>query len=265
MLWRILTAVATIGVTGLALAYPQLAPREWILPAAAGVCAATLGLARNRAWGPWTIGLALAMLAPQFAREAGLGYGGTRPSSLWPRYDLTDNPLPHDNARFVRIRGHLRAEWSIDEYHVSPGSRPDQNNTAARRLIPFLGTTEASVPLSGRIVVARVAGGHEHGDAVVELAGELRPLAPELLAALVRFDPRLKPVDISAVVLDTVDRATPGRVWTAFGLSAMTVIGAWILLTVATRSRAERPTTTRSERIPRHRATSSPRGFTPRN
>ena len=203
----------------------------YALPAVAGLAVVPVVVARTDSWFTAVLGGAMIAVATLVAPQAMSDLNSASQDS-WPEYDLTQAGLPDEASGQVRVRGFLRTEWLLDEYAVQQGDRPNQNEDAAARLVPLIGTTGDELKLEGRVVVARVPGSGTLKITKQEYTGTLRPLEPSLLESL--FATAAVPKQqLRGVLLDTMEVPDVARGWRSLIFAAFaTLIGLGVLWTV---------------------------------
>lgn len=156
-------------------------------------------------------------------------------------HDLREAPLPSTAAGHVAVRGYLREEWVVDEYHPGKGKRPDQNMEPTAVLLPLLGTTATDLRAEtlGRVIVARVRPDQLGGAPVVTLRGRLAPVGDEIVDSLfiVQVDEKTRAAGImvrpQAIMLDTLEMPTRAQALTRTGMAAGAGLLALLLLLFA--------------------------------
>jgi hypothetical protein len=157
--------------------------------------------------------------------------------------DLREQGLPDPAPAYVRVRGHIRSGWTLDEYAVQPGGLPKQDSAPVAVLVPVLPQPPAGDPqdeAAGNriapgtaIVVARVAPNLVlSAEQPVELAGKTSQLDPELLRTLVQVDG--DPASIRGILVDTLAVPTRQDAWLEVGLAAIALLVAVACAFVAT-------------------------------
>jgi hypothetical protein len=200
----------------------------WVGPLAAIACTLPILYAAVGARGQAVLGAALVAMAAAATPELPELLRITGAEDALAVHDLREAPLPSDADGFVAVRGYLREEWVVDEYHPGEGKRPDQNQAPTAVLLPFLGTTDTELHAEtlGRVIVTRVSPEQLQGPAIVTLRGRLGPVGDEIVDSLfiVQLDERARASGISvrpeAVLLDTFDMPTRAEALTRTGLAA---------------------------------------------
>jgi hypothetical protein len=229
-----LRALAVLGVVGLpatAAAIDAPLGTSALLPTVAAGILLALALAVRRLGLSLLVAAALAALATHQAAAGALAVRRAADPELWPLHDLTVAAAPADAIGPARLRGVPHRQWILDEYRVGSGTRPDQNAPATAVLVPILGSERPVVSADAPIVVARVTDPERLGAGVVELRGELSPLPPGLLEALVdaaSTDAGASPP--VGLLLDTARTPSRGSAWTQVGIS---VVASLIALALA--------------------------------
>ncbi len=234
MILRALAVLATVAVPAAALVVGGGLP-PWVLPVVAAALVGPILVARRGAFLSILIGAGLAALSANTTVEAAALIEVTADPDSWPHYDLTEASLGEEARGFVVVEGYYRGEWTLDEYRVESGERPDQNQAAAYELIPLLGSRDAVVVPEGRIVIARVPKKQAHATALTRARGKLEPLPEGILDSLVTFDPKLPKDRVSGVMLDTVEVPTRQQAWTQAALALIASLLALALLWLAIR------------------------------
>jgi hypothetical protein len=228
---RVLAVLAAIVIPLLLTieAVSQLHPvMFWVGPLAAIACTLPIVHAAVGARGQALLGAALVAMAAASTPELPKLLRITAADDVLPVHDLRDGPLPSDADGYVAVRGHLREEWVVDEYHPNEGERPDQNLEPTAVLLPMLGTTEVELHAEtlGRVIVARVSPEQLDGPAITTLRGRLGPVGDEIIDSLfiVQLDEHARTAGITArpeaVMLDTLDMPTRAEALTRTGLAA---------------------------------------------
>jgi hypothetical protein len=238
VLWRALALLAAI-VIPLVLMLDVVArslPSTWLGVAIASACALPIVFRFSEHRSQALLGAAVAGLAALLASEAPRSIRATREIESMPVHDLRDGPITTDSGdEWIVVRGYLRNEWTLDEYQVAQGERPDQNLPPPAVLVPLLGTQDEQVDASeGIVLVARVSPELAEAGGLQTLRGNLVEVAPELVEALFVMQPGATGKD-RARMLDTFDLPTKGEAWTQAGLCiAAMLLGAGLLVTSVT-------------------------------
>lgn len=224
------TLAGVAAISGASSSWPLLAIQIAAALAAAlavGVCIwRVVADGGKPAWSNALLGGALAVAAAWTAPDASRAAAQLRNAEAIPTFDLTEGPLPAHATGTVTVRGHLRGEMVLDEYRVTEGARPNQNETAPARLVPLLGSPESEAVLAtGRIVVARVPGDTEIGGEARSFTGTLDTLPPGTFESLFAVAEDVDLERLDGVMLDTRAVPTAETVWTHLAL----VIGAGLL------------------------------------
>lgn len=232
--WRALALLAAL-VLPLVLMLDALAralPNPWV--GAAIVCACALPIAwrfaEHRAQA--LLGAALAGFAGLLAPEVPPLVRATRGLDALPVHDLREGPLVAEPGEWVAVEGFLRNEWTLDEYRVAEGERPDQNAAAAAVIVPLLGTEGEQVEAGeGVVLVARVTPELAERGGLQTLRGKLVEVAPEIVETLFTL-PEGASAKGRARMLDSFDLPTTSEAWTQVGLlAAAMLLGAGLLVT----------------------------------
>jgi hypothetical protein len=196
---RVLAVLAAIVIPLLLTieAVSQLHPLMfWVGPIAAIACTLPIVHAAVGARGQALLGAALVAMAAAATPELPELLRITAADDVLPVHDLRDGPLPTDADGYVAVRGYLREEWVVDEYHPNAGERPDQNLEPTAVLLPLLGTTEIELrgETLGRVIVARVTPEQLGRPAITTLRGRLSPVGDEIVDSLfiVQVDERAR-------------------------------------------------------------------------
>jgi hypothetical protein len=241
---RGLAVLATLVIPALGLLVGDALP-GWALPSIAAAVASPLIIARPKALLSLAIVAGLAALSAATVLDAGALMRITADPDDWPAYDLTQEALPDEAEGYVSVRGHLRDEWTLDEYRVEEGGRPNQNEDAAAELVPLLGTDEMLVAPEGRIIIARVAKDPGRAKGLTALRGKLEPLPEGILTSLVHFGPEVDKASVEGVMLDATRVPTRQQAWTqaaiALVASLLALALAWLALGDKSASGDERP------------------------
>lgn len=200
----------------------------WAGPLAAIACTLPILYAAVGARGQAVLGAALVAMAAAGTPELPKLLRITAAEDVLPVHDLRDGPLPSDADGYVAVRGYLRDEFVVDEYHPREGERPDQNAPPTAVLMPLLGTSDIELHAEtlGRVIVARVSPELRDGPPIVTLRGRLAPVGDEIVDSLfiVQIDERARTSIMSArpeaVLLDTLDMPTRAEALTRTGLAA---------------------------------------------
>lgn len=241
VLLRVLAVLAAIVIPLLLMieAVSQLHPiMFWVGPLAAIACTLPILYAAVRARGQAVLGAALVAMAAAATPELPELLRITADDDVLPVHDLRDGPLPSSADGLVAVRGYLREEWVVDEYHPGAGKRPDQNLEPTAVLLPLLGTTDMELrgETLGRVIVARVSPKQLQGPAIVTLRGRLGPVGDEIVDSLfiVQIDQRARVPGMSvrpeSVLLDTFDMPTRAEALTRTGLAAGAALLGLLLL-----------------------------------
>lgn len=231
MFLRVLAVLAAIVIPLLLTieALSQLHPLMfWAGPLAAVACTLPIMYAAVGARGQAVLGAALVAMAAAATPKLPELLRITADDDVLPVHDLRDGPLPSSADGHVAVRGYLRAEWVVDEYHPGEGKRPDQNLAPTAVLLPLLGTTDLELrgETLGRVIVARVSPELREGPPLVTLRGRLGPVGDEIVDSLfiVQLDERAHASGMlarpEAVLLDTFDMPTRAEALTRTGLAA---------------------------------------------
>ncbi len=181
---RVLALLAG-GATPIAVAL--LCPPESLLVAAplcVLVCAAALLWQQPSRYIEWLLGCGFAVVATLMLPTAIASLTQPLAPEEWPLHDLTKEALPDHASGYVRVRGYLRTDWTLAEYSEGRSQRPDQNAQASYVLMPLLASDRDVLAANGRVVVVRLAPTHAQGAGIGTIAGQLRPIERELVAAL---------------------------------------------------------------------------------
>jgi hypothetical protein len=241
VLLRALAVLATVLIPLLLAveAVSQLhASMFWIGPVAAVVCTLPI-LLKSSDRAQVLVGAALAAMAaattprlPELLRITG-------DEQSLPVHDLREGPLPREASGYVAVRGYLRDEYVVDEYHPAQGQRPNENLTPDAVLLPLLGTnaTDLHAEQLGRVVVARVKP-ERVAAPIVTLRGKLGPVNQEIVDSLFVVQVQgqtagMAPPRIEAVQLDTLDVPTRPQALTRLGLAVGAAVLALVLLWLA--------------------------------
>jgi hypothetical protein len=214
---------------------PDLAESPWPVAIAAGVPAIAVLAWQRRQIVLFVVAFALAGVA---------GYAGGHARVLWdvgdedgwPRYDLTQAPLPEELPGYVALVGYYHDDLKLREYAVEDGDLPKQSERAEAVLVPFVGDREA-LGLPGRIVIARV-----DADELVQAAsprtirGKVEPVDPELLGTLVHGG-----AGADGILVDTLNKPTPRALWTNLAIAGIAVLIAFGCLWFATAAEPASP------------------------
>jgi hypothetical protein len=228
----------------------------WIGPLTAILCTLPIVYVAVGARAQAMLGAALAAMAAASTPELPGLLRITASEDSLAFHDLREGPLPESATGLVAVRGHLRKEYVVDEYHPGEGKRPDQNMAPTAVLLPFLGTTAMDMPAEtlGRVIVARVSPEQLEGPQLVTLRGRLAPVGEEIVDSLfiVQVDDATRlhgPRGLSgaagvqvrpkAVMLDTFDMPTRGEALTRTGLAVGAGLLALLLLWFAIPRRQE--------------------------
>jgi hypothetical protein len=228
---RVLAVLAAIAIPLLLAieAVSRLHPiMFWVGPLAAIVCTLPIIYAAVHARGQAVLGAALVAMAAAATPELPELLRITAADDVLPVHDLRDGPLPSNADGYAAVRGYLREEWVVDEYHPGEGERPDQNLEPAAVLLPLLGTTDIELQADtlGRVIVARVSPEQLDGPPIATLRGRLGPVGDEIVDSLfiVQVDDRARASGMQArpeaVLLDTFDMPTRAEALTRAGLAA---------------------------------------------
>ncbi len=204
----------------------------WLAPAIAAVVAASVLVALRRSAALVVLAGALMAVSGFTAARARLLLDVTRGlEGGWPEIDLTTDGIPERLPEYVELRGYFRDAWTLDEYAVAEGGRPDQSKPPVAVLLPFVGTQEDVVVYDGPIVIARVEPGRRATGGIAVIRGKTSTVAPELVASLVQIA-GAELEDVDAVLIDTFARPTRREAWTnlAFTFVALAIAGAclWV-------------------------------------
>lgn len=233
MILRALAVLATLVVPALGLLVGDALP-AWALPSIAAAVASPLLIARPKALLSLAIVAGLSALSAATVNKAADLMQVTADPDGWPTYDLTKTALPAEAEGFVRVRGHLRDEWTLDEYRVAEGGRPDQNEEAAAELVPLLGSEDTMVVPEGRVVIARLTKDASRAKGLTTLRGELQPLPDGILTSLVHFDAQVDQSTVAGVMLDATKVPTRQQAWTqaaiALVASLLALALAWLAI-----------------------------------
>ncbi|MCA9711819.1 MAG: hypothetical protein KDK70_38640, partial [Myxococcales bacterium] len=137
----------------------------WLGVALAGLVAVAITIAQPRARSLVLLGTMLAVLAGLAASQ--LGPAGSEPVVI----DLRHEPLPPGLRGPAAVTGFFREEWVLAEYAVPEGALPQQDESAAAQLVPFLGVEDGPAPLRDVVLVARVRPGQEQTGGVQTIHG----------------------------------------------------------------------------------------------
>jgi hypothetical protein len=249
---RVLAVLAAIviplllTIEGLSQLHPIM---FWAGPLAAVACTLPILYAAVHARGQALLGAALVTMAAAATPELPELLRITATDDVLPVHDLREGPLPSSADGHVAVRGYLREEWVVDEYHPGDGERPDQNLAPTAVLLPLLGTndTELHAEALGRVIVARVAPEQLDGPPIITLRGRLGPVGDEIIDSLfiVQIDERVRASGLlarpDAVLLDTFDMPTRAEALTRTGLAAGAALLGLLLLWFALPRRAPGP------------------------
>jgi hypothetical protein len=230
---RALSVLATLVIPASALVLAEYLPWSWLLPCLAAAVALPLLFARPKAIFSILIGAGLAALSAKTIADAHDVLTAASSQDDWPTYDLTDGSLPEDASGYVTLRGHFRSEWTLDEYRVQEGARPDQNEDASAVLVPFLGSTDEVVVPQGRIVIARVPPRLLARTGVQSLQGRIEPAAPGILDHLLEVDASVDRDQLSGVVLDATALPSSQDAWTQTAIALVASLLGLALLWLA--------------------------------
>jgi hypothetical protein len=215
VLWRALALLAAIVIPLVLLLDPVALPSPWIGAALAFACALPLAFRFAEHRSQAVLGAALAGFAGLLAPELPDLVRATREL---PVHDLREGPIAAQTGEWIAVRGYLRNEWTLDEYRVAQGERPDQNERAAAVVVPLLGSEGEQVDASqGIVLVARVDPELARTGGLQTLHGKLVEVAPEIVEALFVLQGGTTGLD-RARMLDTLDRPTESEAWTRAGL-----------------------------------------------
>ena len=241
MILRVLAVLAAI-VVPLLLSIEALSQLHavmfWIGPITAILCTLPIVYVAVGARGQAMLGAALAAMAATSTPELPELLRITASDETIAVHDLREGPLPDTATGLIAVRGHLRQESVVDEYHPGEGKRPDQNMAPTAVLLPLLGTTDADMAAEtlGRVIVARVSPEVLKGPQLVTLRGRLAPVGEEIIDSLfiVQVDEATRKAGMivrpKAVMLDTFDVPTRGEALTRTGLAAGAALLAFLLL-----------------------------------
>jgi hypothetical protein len=246
---RVLAVLAAIVIPLLLTieAVSQLHPLMfWVGPLAAIACTLPIMYAAVGARGQAVLGAALVAMAAAATPELPELLAITGDDDMLPVHDLRASPLPSDTEGYVAVRGYLRDEWVVDEYHPGEGERPDQNLAPTAVLLPVLGTTDVELHAEtlGRVIVARVSPELLDGPPIVTLRGRLAPVGDEIIDSLfiVQVDEHARESGLlarpEAVMLDTFDMPTRAEALTRTGLAAGAALLGLLMLWFALPRRA---------------------------
>jgi hypothetical protein len=238
---RVLAVLAAIVIPLLLTidAVSQLHPvMFWVGPLAAIACTLPIVHAAVGARGQALLGSALLAMAASGTPALPELLRITAADDVLPVHDLREGPLLIDADGYVAVRGYLREEWVVDEYHPAEGERPDQNLAPTAVLLPLLGTTEVDLRAEtlGRVIVARVSPELLDGPAIVTLRGRLGPVGDEIVDSLfiVQVDERARAAGLmarpEAVLLDTLDMPTRAEALTRTGIVAGAALLGFLML-----------------------------------
>lgn len=226
-------AIAAFGPAALAAVVGPLPPASWLVAA----LALPLGLVtrpRTRgAWGPWIVGVVLAVVAALAAgRARGLAEVG---AADWPAVDLAVAAMPTPPPEYVAVTGVLRAGIVLDEYDVPQGAIPDQSQPAKAVLVPLAPSDDPEVAMRGPLVVVRVRASEAAPSGRSTWRGRTEVLPPELLATLLDLaGAGDRPTD--GVLVDTLRVPGPREAWTAGAVAALLALLAAIAHALAVRA-----------------------------
>lgn len=234
VLWRALALLAAL-VIPLVLMIDALArslPGPWLAAAIAFGCALPIAFRFAEHRSQALLGAALAGFAGLLAPEVPNLIRATRELESMPVHDLREGPIVAEPGEWIVVRGYLRNEWTLDEYRVAEGERPDQNAPAKAVVVPLLGTEDELVDASeGIVLVARVDPELAKAGGLQTLRGKLVEVAPEIVEALFVMQDGTTGKG-RARMLDSFDLPTKSQAWTQAGLLiAAMLLGAGLLVT----------------------------------
>jgi hypothetical protein len=233
VLWRALALFAAL-VIPLVLMLDVVAralPSPWVGAALAFACGLPLAKRFAEQRSQALLGAALAGFAGLLAPEVPDLFRATRGVEGVAVHDLREGPLVAETGEWVSVQGYLRNEWTLDEYRVAEGERPDQNAPAKAVIVPLLGTEGEQVDASaGGVLVARVGPELAESGGLQVLRGRLVEVAPEIVETLFTM-PEGATGKGRARMLDTFDLPTKSGAWTQIGLMvAAALLGAALLV-----------------------------------
>jgi hypothetical protein len=238
VLWRALALLAALVIPLVLMLDAVALPSPWIGAALACGCALPIAFRFVEHRSQALLGAALAGFAGLLAPEVPELIRATRDLESMPVHDLREGPIAAEPGEWVVVRGYLRNEWTLDEYRVAEGERPDQNVAAKAVIVPLLGTEGEQVDASaGIVLVARVGPELAQTGGLQTLRGKLVEVAPEIVEALFVLQDGATDLD-RARMLDTFDVPSKGQAWTKAGLMiAAMLLGLGLLVTSPTTTR----------------------------
>lgn len=244
MLWRALALLAAIVIPLVFMldALARLIPSPWVGAAIACACALPIALRFAEHRSQALLGAALAGFAAMISPDVPGLFRGSAELESMPVHDLREGPIVAEPGEWIVVRGYLRNEWTLDEYRVAQGERPDQNEAAKAVLVPLLGTEGEQVDASvGVVLIARVSPELAEQGGLHTLRGKLVEVAPEIIENLFVMQGG-SPGQGRARMLDALDRPSKSQAWTQAGLLiAAALLGAGLLVTSVTRTRTTQP------------------------
>ncbi len=200
----------------------QLGP-EWVWATLAGVVGLIAGVACGvRVTSATLGGLMLAVATHQAPLTTGL-LMAPGDIATWPRYDLTEAPLPEEAEGFVRVEGFLRPSMQLREFQVPKGDRPNQNQAAHAVLMPLVGTSKGVIKIDGRAVIARVPERVRKGPERVKLSGALAPPPIGVSEVLIQLGEG-SAGEVRAVMLDTTRTGHGDQPWVTALIVGLTLL-----------------------------------------
>ncbi len=234
MLWRVLALFAALVVPLVLMldAVARLLPSPWVGAALAAGLALPLAFRFAEHRSQALLGAALAGFAGLLSPDVPRLIRATNELESMAVLDLREGPIAAATGEWVVVRGYLRNEWTLDEYRVADGERPDQNAPAKAVLVPLLGTEGEQVDASaGLVLIARVSPELAEAGGLQTLRGKLVEVAPDIVETLFTL-PEGTTGRGRAQMLDSFDLPTKSEAWTQFGLLvAAALLGLGLLVT----------------------------------
>lgn len=234
VLWRALALLAALVLPLLLMLAPlaRALPEPWVGAALAFACALPIAWRFVEQRVQALLGAALAGLAALLAPQLPPVLRATASLDELPLHDLREAPLDAAAGEWVSVRGYLRNEWTLDEYRVAKGERPDQNSQAPAVIVPLLGTEAEQVDAStGIVLVARVTPELAARGGLHTLRGHVVEVSPQIVETLFLL-PEGVDARGRARMLDTFDLPTPSEAYTQLGLLvAALLLGSGLLVT----------------------------------
>ena len=236
MFWRALAVFAALVIPGVLMidVIARALPGAWLGAALAGGCALPIVFRFVEHRSQALLGAALAGFAGLISPEVPSMFRATGELDRMEVHDLREVPIDAEPGEWIVVRGYLRNEWTLDEYRVNRGQRPDQNAPAKAVLVPLLGTQGEQVDAgAGLVLVARVSPELAERGGLQTLRGKLVEVAPALVESLFTTQDGTS-VEGRARMLDTFDLPTKSEAWTQLGLLlAAGLLAAGLLVTSA--------------------------------